>query len=36
MQEVGSPTEQPEQLALFLLSSSSEIICLTQVNNLLF
>lgn len=36
LQEVGSPTDQPKQLVLFLLSSSSGVICLTQVNNLLF
>lgn len=36
LQEVGSPTDQPMQLVLFLLSSSSGVICLTQVNNLLF
>lgn len=34
--EVGSPRDQPKQLVLFLLSSSSGVICLTQVNNLLF
>lgn len=33
---MGSSAEQPEQLVLFLLCSSSGVICLTQVNNLLF
>lgn len=35
-QEVGPPSAQPKPLVLFLLSNSSGVICLTQVNNLLF
>lgn len=35
MQEVGPPAARPKPLVLFLLSNSSGVICLTQVNNLL-
>lgn len=36
VQEGGPPAAQPKPLVLFLLSNSSGVICLTQVNNLPF